>query len=46
MPACPNCHIFNGLWSPLSVTKEEIYVCKANGAHKYKRDTDGNFHSV
>jgi len=46
MPACPNCHIFKGLWSPLAKTNDNVFVCKMNGAHKYTRDAEGNFHSV
>jgi len=46
MPACPNCHVYKGLWSPLSSTSEGVFVCKINVSHKYKRDKDGNFHSV
>ena len=45
MPACPDCHIFKGLWSELT-EKEGVFVCKVNIAHRYKRDKDGNFHSV
>ncbi len=44
MPACPNCHIFKGLWSPLA-EKNGIFVCKIDGSHRYTRDKDGNFHS-
>ncbi|NYZ74574.1 hypothetical protein H0O00_05500 [Candidatus Micrarchaeota archaeon] len=46
MPACPNCHVYKGLWSPLSANNEGVFVCKINSSHKYKRDRDGNFHSV
>ena len=45
MPACPDCHIFKGLWSPLA-EKEGVFVCKIEIAHRYTRDKDGNFHTV
>lgn len=45
MPACPDCHIFKGLWSELKEEKS-VFVCRINPAHKYTRDSDGNFHST
>lgn len=44
MPACPNCHTFKGLWSPLS-ERDGFFVCKVDSSHKFTRDRDGNFHS-
>ncbi len=46
MASCPNCHIYQGLWSPLTQNASGQYICKANSAHKFTRDNDGNFHSV
>lgn len=46
MPACPNCHIYQGLFSPLSRNDAGVFVCKCNSTHKFTRDRDGNFHSV
>lgn len=46
MPACPNCHVYKGLWSPLSESKGGVYICKVNITHKFTRDNDGNFHTV
>jgi len=46
MPACPNCHIYQGLFSPLNRDDKGLFVCKNNQAHKFTRDKDGNFHSV
>jgi len=45
MPACPHCHIFKGLWSPLT-DKDGVYSCKINVTHKFTRDKSGNFHSI
>ncbi|MBI5227508.1 hypothetical protein HY988_02870 [Candidatus Micrarchaeota archaeon] len=45
MPACPNCHTYKGLWSPLSESNEHVFSCKIDLTHKFKRDKDGNFHS-
>ncbi|MFH1785981.1 MAG: hypothetical protein ABH842_06135 [Candidatus Micrarchaeota archaeon] len=45
MPACPDCHIFQGLWSPMN-EKKGVFVCKANKQHIFTRDKEGNFHSV
>jgi len=46
MPACPHCHIFKGLWSPLSAGEDGQFVCKVNPAHRFTRDGEGNFHSI
>ncbi len=46
MPACPHCHVYQGLWSPLSRNEEGLFICKINLAHKFTRDKDGNFHSA
>jgi len=46
MPGCPSCHIYKGLFSALKKSREGAYVCPANPAHKFRRDKDGNFHTV
>lgn len=46
MPACPQCHIYKGLWSPLKQDKEGHFICSVNSMHKFTRDRDGNFHST
>ncbi|MFH0738095.1 MAG: hypothetical protein V1827_05435 [Candidatus Micrarchaeota archaeon] len=46
MPACPHCHIYKGLWSPLAQGENGHFVCKMNVSHRFTRDRDGNFHSV
>ncbi|MFN7990893.1 MAG: hypothetical protein U0R44_01915 [Candidatus Micrarchaeia archaeon] len=46
MASCPDCHIFKGLWSPLSKNDSDQYVCKVNPAHRYTRDREGNFHTI
>ena len=46
MPGCPNCHIYRGIFFELKKNKEGVYVCPSNPAHRYRRDGDGNFHSV
>lgn len=44
MPACPTCHVYNGMWSPLK-EKNGLFVCQSNSMHAFTRDNDGNFHS-
>lgn len=46
MSACPDCHIYKGLWSPLTKNDKGVFVCRINAAHKYTRDNEGNFHTV
>ncbi len=46
MASCPNCHIYQGLWSPLTQTEGGQYICKVNSTHRFTRDRDGNFHTV
>jgi hypothetical protein len=46
MPACPHCHIYKGLWSPLTRNDDGQFICKINMAHKFTRDQDGNFHAL
>ncbi|MBD3210658.1 hypothetical protein GF318_04730 [Candidatus Micrarchaeota archaeon] len=46
VPACPHCHIYKGLWSPMVKSKDGIFICKADMTHKFKRDREGNFHSA
>jgi len=46
MPGCPECHTKKGLFSELTKKDDEIWTCPTNPTHKYKRDRDGNFHSV
>jgi len=46
MPACPSCHVYKGLFSPLSRKDGEVYVCSIDHKHAFKRDKEGNFHSV
>ncbi|MGV8085753.1 MAG: hypothetical protein ACP5N9_05895 [Candidatus Bilamarchaeum sp.] len=46
MPACPDCHIFKGLWSELKESNESKFVCSINRTHVYTRDKEGNFHAV
>lgn len=45
MPACPQCHIYQGLWSPLK-ENQGFFVCSVNNMHRFTRDRDGNFHSA
>jgi hypothetical protein len=44
MSACPHCHIYKGMWSPLSRKKDGTYICQTNGKHRFKRDNEGNYH--
>jgi len=44
MPACPTCHIYEGLWSPLN-QKDGMFVCQVNRLHKFTQDKDGYFHT-
>ena len=44
MPACPTCHLYSGLWSPLN-EKEGMFVCQNNRLHKFTPDKDGYFHT-
>gem|GEM_PF-1625584 len=45
MLSCPNCYIYKGTWIPMT-EKEGVFYCKDEITHKFKRDKDGNFHSV
>lgn len=45
MPSCPTCHIFKGLWSPMS-RNNDIFVCSVDGSHRFTRDREGNFHKA
>ncbi len=46
MTACPNCHVYKGIFSDMKQNKEGVFVCPSNPVHKFKRDKDGNFHSL
>jgi hypothetical protein len=46
MPACPNCHVYKGMFSPLNRNESGFFVCKSNNMHRFTRDKEGNFHSV
>ena len=46
MVACPHCHIYKGIFSDMKQNSEGKYVCPANPAHKFTRDSDGNFHLI
>lgn len=44
MPTCPDCHIYQGLWSELRKSENGEFVCKVNPAHIYTRDKKGYFY--
>jgi len=46
MSACPHCHIYKGLWSPLIRSKDNIYICQSDVSHRFSRDRDGNYRAV
>jgi hypothetical protein len=46
MPACPHCHIYKGLWSPLTRNEDGQFICRINLTHRFTRDRDGNFHAI
>lgn len=46
MKACPHCHIYKGLWSPMTMNDNGQFVCRIDVAHRFTRDVDGNFHPI